>query len=283
MQSWKRQTILVDAHVHIHECFDLPAFLDSAFENFRGRAEKLGELKSFTAILTLAEQSGMERFQDLRNYADKGHEIGSRTGDRWTLHHTDEDCSLFARSVYNNHGMFIIAGRQIVSAEDLELLTLCIDRSFKAGMPLQKLLREALRSDAVAVIPWGPGKWLGRRGALLKSILIDAEKPRFFLGDNSGRPVFWPRPSLFRLAESKGIRTLPGSDPLPFPSECGRAGSFGFSVRGTISPKAPALDLRRIVHDPAAHIVPYGRFERPAPFFRNQLSMQLMKRKSKKK
>jgi hypothetical protein len=275
--------ILVDAHVHIHECFDLSTFFNSAFENFRGQAERLGERKSFTAIMTLAEQSKMERFQDLRNYADKGHEIGSRTGDRWTLHHTDEDCSLFARSVYNNHGMFIIAGRQTVSAEDLELLTLCSAGSFKSGMPLRKLLREALVSGAVAVIPWGPGKWLGRRGALLKSILIDAEKPHFFLGDNSGRPVFWPRPSLFKLAESKGIRNLPGSDPLPFSSECRRAGSFGFSVRGEISPKAPALDLRRIVHDPSAHIETYGRFERPASFFRNQLSMQLLKRMHNKK
>jgi hypothetical protein len=49
--------ILIDAHVHIYDCFDLEKFFDSAYANFKSAAEQLGHTNDFTGILLLAETS----------------------------------------------------------------------------------------------------------------------------------------------------------------------------------------------------------------------------------
>jgi hypothetical protein len=45
--------ILVDAHVHIYDCFDLETFLDSALGNFKAEALRLEQGNGSTAILNL--------------------------------------------------------------------------------------------------------------------------------------------------------------------------------------------------------------------------------------
>lgn len=42
--------ILVDAHVHIYDCFDLETFLDSALKNFKAEAARCGQQNSSTAL-----------------------------------------------------------------------------------------------------------------------------------------------------------------------------------------------------------------------------------------
>jgi hypothetical protein len=98
---------------------------------------------------------------------------------------------------------------------------------------------------------------------------------RLFLGDNSGRPILWPRPELFRFAESRGLKVLPGSDPLPIPSEAARVGSFGFGLPAAPSRDRPAADLIRRLDAPDQPIFAYGEAERPLRFLRNQLRIRL--------
>ena len=269
--------ILVDAHVHIYDCFDLRIFLDSAFANFRAEAARLGHGDASTAILFLTETARENWFQRLKEYTCQGFEAGGKATSQWSFHRTSEDCSLCAKEA-GDKNLFLIAGRQIVTAEDLEVLALATDKVFEDGAPLEEVIRTVRGSDAIPVVPWGPGKWMGKRGKILRQILNGPEVTGFFLGDNGNRPSFWPNPSHFRLAEKKGIRILPGTDPLPFASESCRPGSFGFLVNDSISPAYPAKDLKRILADQTTFLQPYGRLENPWRFFLNQISMQILKR-----
>jgi hypothetical protein len=266
--------IFVDAHVHIYDCFDLETFFDYAFANFQKEASRLGQQDAFTGILLLTETSKDKWFERLTDYADNKDGNGNKAIGDWTFHHTDENCSLCARGG-KNQSLFLIAGRQIVTAEKLEVLALATDKNFKEGAPIEQVIQSIRDMGAIPVIPYGFGKWVARRGVILRDLLEKTKGHMLFLGDNSGRPNFLPRPSHFKQAEAKGIQVLPGSDSLPFSSECKRAGSFGFSLNGFLSSEHPAGDLKQIFMDPTTQFQEYGHLERPYRFFRNQLKMWL--------
>ena len=81
----------------------------------------------------------------------------------------------------------------------------------------------------------------------------------------------------FKLAESRGIRILPGSDPLPIASESHRPGSFGFAVQASMPTQEPAKKIKKILLDNSFKLQSYGTLESPYRFFRNQLAMQVKK------
>ena len=270
--------IFVDAHVHIYDCFHLPTFLDSAFANFKAEAIRWRQENSFTAILLLAETTKENWFHRLASYASDEIATGGRAVGNWIFYRTNENCSLYAEA-RNAQGLFIIAGRQIVTAEGLELLALVTNSIFKDGSAMVELIESVKKSDAIPVVPWGFGKWMGRRGVVLKNLMNATKDPGLFLGDNSGRPNFLPRPSHFRQAEAKGIRILPGTDPLPLASECQRVGSFGLSLYGAISREFPARDLKHNLMDSTNTFHAYGKLEQPICFFSKQLILRLKQKK----
>jgi len=146
------------------------------------------------------------------------------------------------------------------------------------GRPIRDVLAEGARLGALRVIPWGAGKWLFGRGKLLNELIADARPGNgFFLGDGAGRP-FWSKPRHFDHAERQGLRILPGTDPLPFARQAGRAGSFGFRLDGTVDLSSPTEGIKTALRDPASRLTPFGRPERLAPFVRNQIAMQRRKR-----
>jgi hypothetical protein len=280
IMSIGRSLVLVDAHVHIHDCFALPRFLNSAYANFRDVAARKEACNGFTGMLLLAETARANWFKRLTTLADNGHTSETAPLGEWHLRHTAESCSLLVERRQNEH-IFIIAGRQIVTAENLEVLALGTDAYFPDGAPITAVIEAVRASGALVAIPWGFGKWWGRRGLILKELLDKQESLDLFLGDNSGRPVFLRNPRHFKQAIKKGIQIFPGSDPLPFPSEYWRPGSVGLMIRAYISEKTPASNLKQILRDQAISIKPYGRLENPYRFLRNQFAMQLVKFKRK--
>jgi hypothetical protein len=267
--------ILIDAHVHIYNCFDLQVFFDSAFKNFQKEALRQGEKNDFTAILLLTETAKDNWFHNILCRLKEEGRIGIRLSRNWTIHCTNENFSLLA---CRNDGkvLFLIAGRQIVTKENLEVLALIIDNHFEDGAPIEEVIQTVRKSGAIPVIPWSPGKWMGTRGLILKNILNAAKDPELFLGDNSNRPIFWRVPSIFKLAQKKGIRVLPGSDLLPLASDARRPGSFGFLVEESINPNQPAKSIRHFLLDTTTHPKAYGKLESPYRFFRNQLLVHLI-------
>ena len=265
--------IFVDAHVHIHDCFPLQAFMDAAYNNIKAAAQNVG-MESFAGVLLLTETSRACWYKHLYELsADNNQPLNS-----WQFHRTNESQSLFAQKD-NTKYLFIIAGRQIVTAENLEVLALGTDSEFADGEPIQDVIDDVRNHGALAVVPWGFGKWFGKRGVIVHKVLDEISGSDFYLGDNSGRTLLMPTPSHFNLAKTKGISVLPGTDPLPFEQEYSRPGCFGFNIPGELKKTTPFADLKKIIRENQQSIKPYGKFESPLRFIKNQIAMQFVKRK----
>jgi hypothetical protein len=170
--------------------------------------------------------------------------------------------------------LHIVAGRQIVTAERIEVHALAMRQTIADGQTLRATLEEVRASDALVVLPWGVGKWLGRRGRLVAEALA-ADLGTVWLSDNGGRPWFW-RDALLARAPAAGRPVLRGSDPLPLPGEERRVGSFGCWLRGSVA-TAAAL-IARIRSSTPADLHPYGNSESLARFLRNQSALRLRRR-----
>jgi hypothetical protein len=256
---------LVDAHVHIHPCFPLDSFFDEALANFRRAARSL-DLAGAIGCLLLTEMAGSHWL----------HEAPGTVG-AWTLGSTGEEDSLVARRS-SGESLIVVGGRQIVAHERLEVLALGRNVDIPDGLPLNETLQRVREGGALPVLPWGFGKWSGRRGALVAATLA---RPggELYLGDNSNRLQLAGVPRLLREAGERGILVLPGTDPLPFPNHAGRAGSFGFvlegPLEGTLDTLRPAEDLLRRVRALREQPRTYGRGETLPRFLRDQASLQL--------
>jgi len=233
-------TIYADAHVHFYRCFDLLRLLSAARD--RGRTLD-GPL-----LLLLCESAGYAYFRALHSLAQGGREslpanLTAEVLVAFPPRLTDESESLRLGD------LVLVAGRQLVSSEQVEVLALAADPS--AGLeawpdgehPARELVERVLESGALAVLPWGVGKWLGTRGRLVAELLSDAklaEHPRFFSGDIAQRCWPWPRPAAF----ARGPRVLPGSDILPVAGAERRLAGFGLRVDVDADPGRPARSLR---------------------------------------
>jgi len=263
--------IIVDAHVHIQKCFDRVSIFDAAYENFCEYARKSGNTEHFFGVLMLSEIAGTDEFKKLAAIVDSTEQ---NIGGSWRLKRCEEDCSItLSRNGVDR--MLIISGRQIITAEKLEVLALGTRQVFKDGTPVSDLLKIVQEAGAIPVLPWGVGKWLGTRGKIISQLLASNAKHGLCLGDNGGRPVFWRNLSHFKQARTAGVPILPGSDPLPLSTEVSRIGSFGFTLSASISITHPARDIRRSLQAPNVEIKPYGQLQGPLRFLRNQVSIRL--------
>jgi hypothetical protein len=268
--------ILVDAHVHIYDCFNLETFFDSAYANFKLTAEQLGHGNDFTGILFLAETSKDNWFQHLSGSADGKKLPDDKTAGTWKFYHTDEFESLCSRSE-DKRELFLISGRQIITAENLELLALATINSFQDGTPIKQLIELVREKDGIPVIPWGFGKWMGQRGTVVNHLIHTSGSSTFLIGDSGIRPFVIPCPSQFKLAQNQNIPNLPGSDPLPLQSEVKKPGSSGFSICGELVKSKPSGQLKDLI---VSKRVKFNIFRKPIGlygFIKSQLLLQLKK------
>lgn len=263
--------ICIDAHVHIHPCFRLEELLHCACRNFRAEEQKTGAAQA-ARFLFLTESAGAESFAGLAAGAAAGRAVSADL----CIQHTPETAVLRC-DTSSGASMFLVAGRQIVTAEGLELLALGHGGPVADGQPIRKVLAQLASQSCLRVLPWGVGKWLGTRGKLVQTLVREVQDPGFFLGDNGNRPFFWPLPTLFAEARQRGIRNLPGSDPLPFPGQERKVGGFGLRLLGSIDLLRPFASLCALLQDPAVPLHPFGHPERLSPFLRHQVRMRLRK------
>lgn len=240
--------VAIDAHVHLHDERDAASSLQQAVATFSRSAPGAG-----VAVCMLAERDGFDVFSALRAQ----------------LLPTAEAESLW---LDESRTLLVVAGRQIVSSEGLEILGLALaERVVLEGRPASEIVAALRAHDALPVLPWGVGKWFGPRGRLVDRLL--AEEPDLFLGDNGGRPAFWPVPRFGR-----GIaRVLPGSDVLPLRGSASAIGSFGCLVDCDLPADRPAAALRRALLDPAAEPVRFGGLANPLRFAVDQTRLRVCK------
>jgi len=271
--------IMVDGHVHFHHGFKADPFLESAHANFRSAARRMDTDASFAGVLLLTESQDENGFNRLLAQVEQKEGKRSGAATIWTGQTTGEPTS--ARFTAGNRApILVVAGRQIPTQERLEVLAVGTRRKFKEGRPIRTVIQEVAQVGALPVVPWGAGKWVGKRGRLVDELVGSSDLPLFFLGDSGNRPRFWPYPVQFRRAEEEGIGVLSGSDPLPVPGEARRVGSFGSVLRGgldALDSDEPASGLKRTLMAPATSLSPFGAPEALSRFVRNQLKMQFRK------
>jgi len=265
--------ILADGHVHVYHFFPLPDLLNSAWRNFEKAFRKKKQGKQFEGVLFLTEMAESDGFLRFKEGIDR--KKNENAGDRppWTLSFTQETESLKASRGREEH-IFIVAGYQISTSENLEVLALGTTVTFEDGRSLEKTIDQIVKNDAIAVIPWGVGKWLGKRGKRLTKVLSEKTRSNLLLGDNGGRPLFWCRVSQFELASKKRIKILRGTDPLPIHREVRRPGSFGFMIPERIDHERPSSHLKQLLRNGNVDLINYGSLQGPFQFFRNQLFLR---------
>lgn len=266
-----RESILVDGHVHIHGCYDVYSLCESAQRNFCHAAGTLDLGSRFSAVLLLTESKGANYFSSFRRKAKDKTLVNG-----WRFQTTLEPESLIAISPAGFE-LTMIAGRQIVTAERLEVLAVCTDKLFDDGGMISKVIESVSAANGVPIVPWGFGKWTGRRKKVINRLIDEFAERKFHLGDNSGRISTWREPAQFKIARMQGQRILRGTDPLPFAGQETRVGRFGFCINGTLGKSRPAANMRELLHAGNVPAVSYGALEPPVIFVKHQLMMQTRK------
>jgi hypothetical protein len=256
----------VDAHVHLDDSGFIA--LGKAAQNLRDRCGP----SATAGALMLTEPANVDRFAELRRMAVSLRSAGLKT---WQQRHA-ETTSFWAPC--SDFPLLIIAGRQIISSEGLEVLAVGTEGSLPDGLPVETIVDWAKGEGALAILPWGVGKWLGRRGAVVRSLIRRTDPRYLFLGDNGGRPGFW-RSGLLESAAEGGFKILSGSDALPLRGQGDRVGGFGFSVHVPLAPATPARSLVDALRCPDTRVSPFGAQRSLKDFFTDQAGLRMRRRR----
>jgi hypothetical protein len=264
------RVLFVDTHVHIYDVFDLDALLDSAVANFTRAARVAGVAEAALEGMLLLTET-------VRDHAFDALAGGERAPLRWKVAATPEPAVL-AITQDGKMPLWLVAGRQIATEEDLEVLALGTTQRFPDGEPFQTSIAKSEKSAALTALPWGFGKWWGQRGVIIEKTMRAPRDRALFLGDNGGRLSLTSRPKLLRLGERSGLKVLPGTDPLPFTGQELRVGTFGMFLRDWDSRGRPLEQLvARLVAAPDSP-TEFGGLTGVATFVKLQIAMQLRKR-----
>ncbi len=263
--------IFVDGHVHVHSCFEPDVFLRSAVSNFQSAATAAKAPALAPGVLLLVEPPDRHVFRDWK--AGRGATLPGG----WHTTATDERTSLgLERSP--DESLVLIAGRQIPTSDGLEVLAVACNIDLQSSIGFRETIAAVRAADGIPIIPWGFGKWWGRRGRLVTEAIESGPRP-LFLGDNGGRPQLAVAPPHFLAARERGVFTLAGSDPLPFRRQQTRAGGYGFILAGPMNWFRPAASVTALLASLSSQPKTFGRRERLIPFARNQIAMQIHKRR----
>ena len=266
--STLRETrLFVDAHVHFYDCFSPCSFFNSAFYNLSSLSEKGNESSAQVLLLTeTARESGFLRLLEASKNPAKA---VCKVDENWYCYATGEPDSVILKT-RSGKVLYVIAGKQIVTREGLEVHALATNVSFEDGKPLQGLLDEIRSSGGVAAMPWGTGKWLGRRGGVMKSMCGRFSRIGILLSDSGIRPWIWPESKLYK----SGPRVIAGTDPLPIPAEAFRTGSFGFTVLAQWDQSRPAQSMRSVLVNRELEITRFGRSQGVWQFLSRQIAIR---------
>lgn len=262
---------LVDTHVHLYNAFRLSRALDCAATNFKRWNTHLGLPTRIPPLLMLVEAEDDDVFLRLRS----GDLIEEDLG-RWSVSRTGDAISL---SLVRDDGdqLIIVAGRQLTTTEGVEVLALACVEDLRDRRSLIDTIAWTFRHGGMPVLPWGFGKWLGRRGRLVRQIIETEWSHKLALGDTSYRPRAPYPPRNFRMAASRGIPILAGTDPLPYAGQQGKIGRYGVVLREEIDAGQPGCSARACLRSLLGPVESYGQREPLLPNLRLQTHMQLRK------
>lgn len=271
-----KSKLVIDGHVHIYPFFDIIEAIQHGINNLQNGARQClsirGELE-FIPVLLLTERYDCSFFQQVR---------------QGTVELSNSVLRLISgednEAVFVLQGgkpiLYILAGRQIVTKEGLEVLCLASthfieDRKWPAG----DVIKSINDHGGVAAINWAPGKWFFKRGQVVRKSLEQHSPESLLICDTALRTNLWPRPELMKTAEKKGFKIIAGSDPLPFHGEERYVGSYGFAVEGHVDLSKISESVCSILRNRDAKMTCIGRRNSLLTFILRQWKIMNLKRK----
>ncbi len=263
-----KKSLIIDSHVHVYPQFNLRRAMENALKNFQ-RMQRRCRIENAQRFLLLTERHDCFFFQDLVNVQMQGFYF-EKTGDKEAVAVQD--------SATKETWFYILAGRQIIVVENLEICALATtfsvpDKSLDAATTIDAINK----AGGIAAVNWAPGKWFGRRGDVVQSLFSEFSPDELFISDTTMRPTIWPTPKLMQKAGDKGFRILSGSDPLPFRGEESKIASYTSLVKGDFDPAHPATFLKQILRSRESSIKTCGRRSGPFSFVKRQSKIMLVK------
>ncbi|MDX1578328.1 MAG: hypothetical protein R3266_07575 [Gemmatimonadota bacterium] len=257
--------------MHLHPCFETAGALDAAAGNLSRAATRLA-LREPHAVLMLAATDGRDPFEGLRQNHS---EMDATVGGGWRLSRGPEPVCLLAER--DDRRIHLVAGRQVVTRERLEVLALGTREQIPIHASLEETVEATEQRGALPVLPWGVGKWTGARGRLVREFLAAGGSERVVLADNGGRLARWPTPDLLRPGPESRPPRAAGSDPFPFPGEEARIAGYGTCLFADLDPERPAASVLEALADPAVDRRIFGSLQGLPRFLASQLRMQFRK------
>lgn len=259
--------LLVDGHLHIYPSHDWQRTVGALVAQAR-HGQGTGSGQPALAIGCLADTPRGEFFAQAQTARWSG-----GTGPFTLTPHADGRCLAIQHE--GTPCGYLIAGRQIISRERLELLALGVCTTIADGHTAEDTLAMIQQAGGLPVLPWAPGKWFGQRGKVIARILSRSQPRTLLVGDSLLRPTVWPTPRLLNEARQRGFKLLCGSDPLPLPGEERWAGHYASRADLPFSPAQPTASLLELLTAPGALLAPSGRRNGPLDFLSRWLRNQL--------
>lgn len=263
------KTLLVDGHVHIYPNFNLSLALAMANANLKQLHTINNGHHEIIKILLLTERSDCAFFKQALESVPKINGL--------SICHGDEKETLILEDS-NKSVLYLLAGRQIITREGLEVNALATNLSLKdRDYTVAETVERIADAGGVAVLNWAPGKWFLSRGKIVQRIIETQSPGTLLIGDTSMRPTIWPTPKLMKLARNNGYKIIAGSDPLPFAGEENNIGTYGFAMTGPVNPQKPAESLRTLVLDPKIKLTLVGKRSGSFKFIKRQIRIMTEK------
>lgn len=262
--------ISLDTHVHFYDGFGASELLEHAWTNLSQSIRSRGLRNAIPAVIWTRQQRESALAGQLPE------------GSAWQVREDSKTDAGFRVQARDGRELFVFRGVQFVSAEGLEVLVGALpDHSdgfigAHQGKPVRELL-DSFCDEYPVILPWGFGKWLGKRGQIILELLDSEYASRFVLGDNSGRPAFWSPVKAFVKAAQVRVPVVPGTDPLPVSGQIRHVGRSGVLLDHFPS---AVFDNGALLREALLKRSPYqvARFDRREAllsFFLNQLKMRL--------
>ena len=250
--------VAADGHVHVYPVYDTKAL-------FRNLIQNLDRLAGLPAGCAGSETVGSRIYKLAFLAESREHNFFSRLQNQdkaimanglEVVSAPDPVCvTVGLRGVGQ---VCLVAGRQIVTRERLEILGLAMRVTIPDGLPAAEVIQRVVEAGGIPILAWSPGKWLFARGQLVRDLIASDQGRGLRLGDTTLRPTLWPEPRPMRRARESGMTVIPGSDPLPLAGEERYAGTYGFVYQGAFDAEQPAASIGRMLAGPATAITPVG-------------------------
>lgn len=236
--------LIADTHVHIYPCYNIQQSLNRLRTNL-SRLDRQAICVAF-----LAERSDCHYYEAFK---ENTIELSSPDLEIRCL----ENALLFRE---NGHpDLYLFPGRQIITREKIEILSLTVDLKIKDGVLAQEVIELIRERDGLPVLSWAPGKWFFKRKKVVEKLLASNKPGSLLIGDTTLRPTCWPQPLLMKKAARKGFTIVSGSDPLPFAGEEQVMGHYGVSITCDFDEQDPVGSIRSLLVQPGLKLPLAGK------------------------